>query len=90
MTFDEQRECFVNLMVFMRDKKEASAGAEKKRHLRPRLVQKVAEGNTSLELSWKLNEISMSSIPPYRAIPSVRMYYQVQYDAAVGLIHSVL
>ena len=37
----------------MRDKLKARTGGEKGRHLWPRLVQKIAEGKTSYELSWK-------------------------------------
>ena len=41
----------------MRDKNrkvKARTGGQKRRHLRPRLVQKAAEGSTSYELGWKL------------------------------------
>ena len=33
---------------------KARTGGEKGRHLRPRLVQKMAEGKTSFELSWRV------------------------------------
>ena len=36
--------------------KRFSTGGEKGRHLWPRLVQKIAEGKTSYELSWKVKE----------------------------------
>ena len=43
------------LVNTMRDKNEGTdRGREKGRHLRPRLVQKVAEGISSYEWSWKV------------------------------------
>ena len=50
MKIDEQWECWTLCAIKMR----ARNGGKKGRHLWPRLVQKIAEGKTSQELSWKL------------------------------------
>ena len=43
-----------NAEPYARYKLKASTRGEKGRHLWPRLVQKIAEGKTSYELSWKV------------------------------------
>ena len=56
----------------MRDKKiKARTAGEKGRHVLPRLVQNIAEGETSYELGWKAkvvinkkNFLSMSFVMP--------------------------
>ena len=50
MKIDEQWECWTLCAIKMK----ARTGGEKGRHLWPRLVQKIAEGETSYELSWKV------------------------------------
>ena len=55
--FDENRRA-VGMLNPMGDKNlKARTGGEKGRHLWPRVVQKIPEGKTSYELSWKLNVI---------------------------------
>ena len=47
----------------MRDKNEGpSREGGKGRHLCPRLVQKIAEGKTSYELSWKVKVIEKKEL----------------------------
>ena len=53
-TFDENRRAVVNAEPYARQKLNARTGGGKGRHLRPQLVQEIAEGKTSYELSWKV------------------------------------
>ena len=91
-TFDENRRA-VGMLNPMRDKNvkmKARTGGKKGRHLSPRLVQKIAEGKTSYELTWKVKsdiyykkKKSSRCVSPHTTRIDVNGVYVYTYYTAV-------
>ena len=70
-----------NAESYARWKLKARTGGEKGRHLWPRLVQKIAEGKTSYELSWKVEVMGQKKKKKVQAMS--RTYLQQCYTAVI-------